>query len=141
MTLPRPARAGTRTSALGQADDIVREARQDPASFGQIAKDQSEDASSAAKGGELGWVAHYQLDAVRDEAVFALTEIDQISDPVVTSNGIYIYKLEDTSPARYLPEAQRSQISNSGYTRWLAEIKDRAGIWVDPQYAPASTTG
>jgi len=131
----------TRTSALGQADDIIRQVREDPDLFGQLAMEQSEDRSSAAKGGELGWIAHYQLDAVRDEAIFALTDINQISDPVVTSNGIYIYKLEDTSPAKYVTETQRSQISNSGYTRWLAEIKDRAGIWVDPQYAPASTTG
>jgi len=131
----------TRTSALGQANDIVQAARQDPGVFGELAMEQSEDTSTAAKGGELGWIAHYQLDAIRDEAIFALTDIGQISDPVVTSNGIYIYKLEDTSPARYVPESQRSQISNSGYTRWLAEIRDRADIWIDPQYASTSTTG
>lgn len=131
----------TRTSALGQADDIIQQARQDPTSFGELAMEQSEDQSSAAKGGELGWIAHYQLDAIRDEAVFALTEIDQISDPVVTTNGIYVYRLEDTSPARFLTESQRSQISNSGFTRWLTEIRDGAGIWVDPQYAPSATTG
>jgi parvulin-like peptidyl-prolyl isomerase len=130
----------TRTSAVAQADEIVQQARQDPATFGDLARDQSEDASSATKGGEQGWIGHYQVDAVRDEAIFSLTTIGQISDPVITSSGIYIYKLEDTSPARYMPEQQRNSIANSGYSRWLAELKDAAGIWIDPEFAPSAAT-
>ena len=130
----------TRTSAIAQADEIVQKARQNPDSFGDLAKDQSEDASSATNGGELGWIGHYQVDAARDQAIFSLTTIGQISDPVITSSGIYIYKLDDSSPARYMPEQQRNSIANSGYSRWLAELKNAAGIWIDPEFAPSAAT-
>jgi len=130
----------TRTSAIAQADEIVQQARQNPDSFGDLAKDQSEDASSATKGGELGWVGRYQVDTVRDQAIFSLDTIGQISDPVITSSGIYIYKLEDSSRARYMPEQQRNSIANGGYSRWLAELKNAAGIWIDPEFAPSAAT-
>ena len=58
--------------------------RDDPDSFGEVALAESEDVTSARKNGELGWVIHYQFDAVRDRAIFDLTEVGEISDPVVT---------------------------------------------------------
>ncbi len=131
----------TRTSARDEAIQIVGEARADPASFGDLALKESEDTTTAANGGELGWVAPYQVDAVNEQAIFALNDVNQISDPVVTSTGYYIYKLEDTSAYRYLPDSQRSQVTSSGYTRWLTALKDQAGIWVDPAYAAPASTG
>ena len=131
----------TRTSALDQADQIVQQARAEPSLFAQLAKDQSEDTSSASKGGDLGWIAPYQLDVVREEAVFGLTQVGQISDPVVTANGIYIYKLEASSPFHYFTDQQRSSIANSGYSRWLTTLENQAGIWVDPEFAPSTSTG
>ena len=37
----------------------------------------------AADGGELGWVARYQLSRVAEDAIFALDEVGEISEPVV----------------------------------------------------------
>ena len=84
-----------RTNALELADRLVAQVKEDPDSFAEVAEAESEDVSSAPDGGELGWVIPYQNDAARDEAIFGLTEPGEISDPVVTGSGIYIYKLLD----------------------------------------------
>lgn len=130
-----------RVTAGELAARLVSDLREDPDSFADLALVYSEDAATAPQGGELGWVVHYQFDATRDTAIFDLTEPDQISDPVVSEGTIYIYKLLDSSPARFVPESQRTQISESGFRRWLEELKDRSGIWIDPELAPASAVG
>jgi parvulin-like peptidyl-prolyl isomerase len=130
-----------RVTAGELAARLVSDLRDDPGSFADLALVYSEDATTAQDGGELGWVVHYQFDATRDTAIFDLTEPDQISDPVVSDGTIYIYKLLDSSEGRFVPESQRSQIGESGFRRWLEELKDRAGIWIDPELAPASAVG
>lgn len=129
-----------RTSAAALAQRLVSKLREDPGSFASVASLMSEDTATAQKGGDLGWVIHYQFDAARDTAIFDLTTADQITEPVTSSGSIYIYKLLDSSDARLVPEAQRSQVGASGFSTWLQELKDRAGIWTDPQLAPATAT-
>ncbi|HEX9635486.1 MAG TPA: peptidylprolyl isomerase [Candidatus Limnocylindria bacterium] len=130
-----------RVTAGELAERLAADLREDPGSFADVALVYSEDATTAQQGGELGWVVHYQFEAIRDTAIFDLTEPDQISDPVVSGNNIYIYKLLDSSPSRFVPQSQREQIGESGFSRWLEELKDRAGIWTDPELAPASAVG
>ena len=130
-----------RISAPALVARLAANLRDDPDSFARVARDESEDTVTAPKGGELGWVIRYQFDADRDKAIFDLTEPGQISEPITTSGQTYIYKLLDTSPARYVPESQRASIGDAGFSRWLAEVKDRAGIWLDPQLSPASAVG
>jgi parvulin-like peptidyl-prolyl isomerase len=127
-----------RTSAQELADRLVQQVRDDPDSFAEVAEGESEDVSSAQNGGELGWIIPYQLDAVRDEAVFGMTEPDEISDPVVTDAGIYIYKLIDSADLRFVPESQRDQVGSSGFSRWLGEMRDQAGVWVDAEFNATS---
>ncbi len=129
-----------RNSAMEQAEQIVARLRDDPDAFADVARTSSEDVTSAEEGGDLGWILHYQYDAVRDRAVFDLDQPGEISDPVVTDAGIYIYQLLDTSEARYVPLRQREQVGNSGFGRWLQELKDQAGIWIDPEFAPSTAT-
>jgi peptidyl-prolyl cis-trans isomerase SurA len=129
-----------RASALEQANRIVDQTRRDPDSFGQVAHEQSEDPTTAQKDGEVGWVTRYQYEAERQDAIFGLAEPGQISDPLVTDNGIYIFKLLDTAEARYTPQGKRDQVASSGFNRWLVELKDSADIWIDPEFAPTTTT-
>ncbi|HEX6473620.1 MAG TPA: peptidylprolyl isomerase [Candidatus Limnocylindria bacterium] len=127
-----------RTSAQELADRLVQQLRDDPDSFAEVAETESEDVSSAQDGGDLGWIIPYQLDADRDEAVFGMTEPDEISDPVVTGAGIYIYKLIDSAELRFVPESQRNQVGSSGFSRWLGEMRDQAGVWVDAEFNATS---
>jgi parvulin-like peptidyl-prolyl isomerase len=130
-----------RISAAELAQRLVSDLREDPGTFADVARVMSEDAGSAEKGGELGWVIHYQFDATRDTAIFDLSEPGQISEPVLSGTSIYIYKLLDSSDARFVPEQLRGQVGDSGFDGWLAELRDRAGIWIDPELAPATTVG
>jgi parvulin-like peptidyl-prolyl isomerase len=129
-----------RVNAADQAQELVTKLRKDPDSFAQTALDQSEDAATAAKGGEVGWVAHYELPAERDAAVFKLTKESPISDPVVTSTGTYIYKLLDSSESMTIPDSRLEQIKQSGFEAWFEEQKAKAQIWVDTEFQAASGT-
>ena len=119
--------------------ELATQVQQDPDSFADVAEAESEDVSSARDGGDLGWIIPYQYDAARDEAIFGMTEPGEISDPVVTGSGIYIYKLLDSADQRYVPQDQRDQVGTSGFNRWLDEMRNQAGVWVDSEFNAPST--
>lgn len=121
----------SRISAEDQASQLVADLREDPDSFAEVATAQSEDATTARNGGVLGWVARYETAPEREAAIFALEEPGDISDPVSSGNGFYIFKLLNSSEARFVPESRRDTIRNIGFDRWVAEQKEGASIWVD----------
>jgi parvulin-like peptidyl-prolyl isomerase len=130
-----------RITAAVQADQMVTALRAHPDQFAQTAKDQSEDATSAAKGGDLGWVIPYQFEKERMDAIFKLTKPDEISDPITTASGIYIFKLLATSELRWVPTEQLASVRQTGFNRWLTEVRDRAATWTDPQFVAAPSSG
>jgi parvulin-like peptidyl-prolyl isomerase len=132
---------GRRESPTEQADALVEQLREDPDSFAELARLQSEDYETGREGGELGWVARYQLGVTQEEAIFALDEVGEISDPIdLGSDGIVIYRLLDTSDSREIEEERLDEIRSSGFDRWLTdEVEGQVTVWVDPQYAPAAT--
>jgi parvulin-like peptidyl-prolyl isomerase len=130
-----------RITAAVQADQMVTTLRAQPDQFAKMAKDQSEDATSAAKGGDLGWVIPYQFEKARMDAIFKLTKPDEISDPITTASGIYIFKLLATSELRWVPTEQLASVRQTGFDRWLGEVRDRAATWTDPQFVAAPSTG
>jgi parvulin-like peptidyl-prolyl isomerase len=129
-----------RATALDFAERLASQVKDDPDSFADVAIEHSDDSTTSASGGDLGWVVHYQLDAARDQAIFDLTEPGQISEPVVTPSAIYIFKLDDTSESRFVSAKQRTSVSNTGFARWLDELKSRAGVWLDAEFAPSTAT-
>jgi parvulin-like peptidyl-prolyl isomerase len=133
---------GRRDSPAEQAEALVEELRDDPDSFTEVATLQSEEYESAREGGELGWVARYQLGAADEEAIFALDEVGEISDPIdLGADGLAIYKLLDTSDSREIEDERLDEIRSSGFDRWLTdEVEAQVTVWVDPQYAPAEPT-
>jgi parvulin-like peptidyl-prolyl isomerase len=130
---------GSRTTAGDQADQLVTTLREHPDQFAQLAKEQSEDASTASKGGDLGWVIPYQFEKERMDAIFKLTKADEISDPVETDTGYYIFKLVGPAELRWVPTDQLSTVRQGGFNRWLTEIRDAARTWTDPDFTAAPT--
>ncbi len=128
-----------RTTAAEFADRLVEEARADPESFGDIAKANSEDTGSASDGGYVGWVARYEGSQEREDAVFGLDGYLAVSDPVVQGTNIYILQLLDWAERRALEENRLNTIRNTGFSRWLDQIKADSVIWVDPAFV--GTTG
>ena len=77
-----------------KAQDVLNQIR-GGADFAEMAKKDSED-STAANGGELGWLVRGQADF--ENAAFSL-QPGQVSDVVRTDSGIHIIKVEDKQTA------------------------------------------
>jgi parvulin-like peptidyl-prolyl isomerase len=133
-------KTGERLSPQAQAADLVEELRADPDSFAEVATRVSEEYATAEEGGELGWVAPYQLDEPLEEVVFGLTEVDEISEPHDGgTEGITIYQLLEMSESREIEEDRLEEIRSSGFDRWLEqEVRAPVETWVDPQYASSA---
>lgn len=129
---------GERESAAQQAQDVAAQVAADPDSFGEVAREVSEHPESAAEEGELGWVAPYELATQLEDAVFALEEIDAVSDVIdVPGDGHYIIKLLEISESREVEPARLSTMRTQGFDRWLAELRAELAVWVDPEFAAA----
>lgn len=76
--------------ALQKAQEIYRKLK-DGADFTALAKAESQDPGSAAKGGDLGLVAQGTMVPEFDEALFSMG-YDEISEPVKTQFGYHIIK-------------------------------------------------
>ena len=136
-------KTGERESPAAEAADLHEQLEADPESFADVATMLSEDPTTAREGGELGWVARYQLDRLHEDAVFALSDVGEIS-PVIDAagEGLTIYKLLETSESEPIEADRLDEIGASGFQRWLDE-EVRAGVesWLDPQYATSETAG
>jgi parvulin-like peptidyl-prolyl isomerase len=130
-----------RVSAVELANRLAGQLEDDPDAFVQLAREYSEDPVTARDGGDLGWVVPYQYEEARQDAIFALTEPGEVSEPIVTADGIFIYQLIESAEVRFVPREQREQVTGSGFSRWLNELEDQAGVWLDPALAPATTSG
>ncbi len=82
----------TDQEALAKAQDI-RKKLAGGADFATLAKAESDDTGSAAKGGSLGKFSHGQMVGPFDQAAFSLP-VGQISEPVKTQFGYHIIKVE-----------------------------------------------
>lgn len=97
--------------------------------FSTVAKEQS-NASDAANGGDMGWIAQYQIDPTLEKAIFA-TSVGQTSTVVTTSAGLYLFKVIDVQ-ARKPDSTQITALKSTGWTNWYADQKAKASIQQDP---------
>ncbi|MDQ3691618.1 MAG: peptidylprolyl isomerase [Chloroflexota bacterium] len=133
-------KTGERTSPQAQAAELVEELQADPDTFAEVATRVSEDYATAEDGGELGWVAPYQLREPLEDVLFDLAEVEEISDPYdAGAEGITIYQLLEMSDDRVLDDDQLQEIRSSGFERWLEqEVRAPVDTWVDPQFASST---
>ena len=92
VRIPPGADAKQKSDAQARANRILAEARAGK-DFAQLAKQESED-STAAKGGDIGWVTQAQLPSPLDKNVFSLAK-GEISNPIESPAGFHIVKVED----------------------------------------------
>jgi peptidyl-prolyl cis-trans isomerase D len=92
IRVPAGADAKQKKDAQTRANRILTEARGGK-DFAVLAKRESED-SSAAKGGDVGWITQAQLPPPLNKAVFDLAK-GEISKVIETPTGLYIVKVED----------------------------------------------
>jgi peptidyl-prolyl cis-trans isomerase D len=86
------ASAQEKQAARARAGQMLQQARQNPASFAELARKNSQDPGSAAQGGDLGWFPRGAMPKPFDDAVFQM-KAGEIAGPVESEFGYHIIRL------------------------------------------------
>jgi peptidyl-prolyl cis-trans isomerase D len=98
--------------ARAKAEQVLQQARKNPAKFADLARKYSQDPGSAANGGDLGYFGRGGMVKPFDDAVFSM-KAGEISGLVKSDFGFHIIKLLTIKPARVLSfEEARQGILN-----------------------------
>ncbi|HEX5386137.1 MAG TPA: peptidylprolyl isomerase [Gemmatimonadales bacterium] len=92
LAIPRLPDASDTAAARARAEELRKEI-QGGAPFADVAKRESADSASAAKGGELGEWTRGRFDPKFDSVAFSLP-IGALSEPVLTRFGLHIIQIE-----------------------------------------------
>jgi parvulin-like peptidyl-prolyl isomerase len=108
VALAKEADKPAEEAARRKLDDITRKLKLPGADFAALARSMSDDAPTAERDGEIGWVAEPDL---RGEIRGQVTGLPKggITDPIRLDDGWHVMKLEETE---------------ASHTRPLAEVKD-----------------
>lgn len=100
-------------AAKAKAEELLRQVRQNPAKFGELAKQNSQDPGSAMNGGDLGYFGRGMMVKPFEDAAFALKKSGEISGLVKSDFGYHIIKLLAIKPSRILPfDEAREDVAN-----------------------------
>jgi parvulin-like peptidyl-prolyl isomerase len=124
----------TEEEALAKAQDI-RKQLSGGADFATVAKAESDDTGSAAKGGSLGKFTRGQMVAPFDQAAFSLP-VGQLSDPVKTQFGYHIIKV-DSRTNKTLEEAKaeiEKQMKPKVVQETVDKIKQQTPVTLNDSY-------
>jgi parvulin-like peptidyl-prolyl isomerase len=123
-----------RPAPADRATAIQKQAATAGADFAALATANS-DATDAAQGGDMGWIARDQLTAEQENAIFT-APVGSVSAVITLSDGLYIYKV--SQEATRLPDAsQITTLQSSAFTNWYAIQKAKATI-TGPDITPSS---
>ena len=119
--------------------ELQQQARGGKADFAELARRNSDEKASAAKGGDLDWVSEDRLLPQVREPVAGL-EKGGVSDLVRAADGWHLIKLLDTRPASVAPlsevreqlvAALRQQRANENANAFVAEFLRKSPVQVD----------
>ena len=108
-----------------RANGLAVQASAAGADFAALARQYS-DGPEASKGGDLGWVAHYQIDPTIEAAIFA-APVGKVSAMLKAKDGFYLFFVR-TEQMRVPDGAQLDTIKSSAFTYWYAAQKAKAVI-------------
>lgn len=124
----------TEPEALAKAQDL-RGKIVAGADFAALAKAESDDAGSAAKGGDLGTFRHKQMVAPFDEAAFKVP-IGEVSEPVRTQFGYHLIKISSRTSKTFddaKPEIEK-QLKPKLAKEAMEKIKAQSPVTLNDQY-------
>jgi len=94
INAPKQAADADRQKARLKAEELLKAARANPAGFADLARNNSQDQGSAAKGGDLDFFARGAMVKPFEDAAFAMQK-GAISDVVESDFGFHIIQLTD----------------------------------------------
>ena len=100
--LPMQASEADKKAAQEKAESVLKEVKQAPAKFAELAKKNSADPVSAARGGDLGFFGREQMVKPFADAAFALKP-GEISGLVQSDYGFHIIKLLEVKATSIKP--------------------------------------
>jgi len=133
-------------AAQDKANDIkARLARGED--FATVAKAESQDAQSAAKGGELGCDITQETGFVPEFLLAVFSQpVGQVGDPVKTQFGFHLIKVTSKTVPPYaeVKDAARQKLATGGQEKlltWLQETVSKAKIDINPKYGTFDKEG
>lgn len=112
INAPKEASVVERQQAKAKAEELLKAVRAAPASFADLAKKNSQDTGSAAKGGDLDFFTRGSMVKPFEDAVFAMKKGD-ISEIIESDFGYHIIQLTDIkTPKQRSFEELRSGIES-----------------------------
>ena len=114
---------------------LLRQRIENGADFAELARANSMDPGSRARGGELGWVSRRDVDPAIQQVLGSL-EVGEVSRPVESPFGYHILLLEETRKVEIGTDADRETVReqifarkvDELYERWVRELMDQAFI-------------
>lgn len=98
ISVPANAPQSEQDAAKLKAEQLLQEIKKNPSDFANLAKQNSQDPGSAAKGGDLGFFAKGMMVKPFEDAVFSL-KVDELSGVVKSDFGYHIIKLTNIKPS------------------------------------------
>lgn len=128
------------TSARAQAEQL-RERIEQGESFAELAREHSDDFASAEQGGDLGWIEPDDMVEPFEDALYALEEPGDVSEPVQTRFGWHLIRLEEIRPPEGMSfQEARSEILDDYLQRQREDLYfELSERMVDLVYADDST--
>jgi peptidyl-prolyl cis-trans isomerase D len=102
ITVNAAAPQAEQDAAKAKAEQLLQQAKKNPAGFDELARKNSQDPGSAANGGDLGFFGRGMMVKPFDDAAFAL-KAGEISGLVKSDFGYHIIKLIAVKPSRAMP--------------------------------------
>lgn len=114
--------------AKAKADGLLKEVQKNPAAFAELAKKNSDDPGSAAKGGDLGFFGRGMMVKAFEETAFNMKD-GEISGVVESDFGFHIIKVTGIHAAKEKPFAEvrgeiESELKLAGASRKFAEAAE-----------------
>jgi peptidyl-prolyl cis-trans isomerase SurA len=136
-----PARNGkplSQRDALKKAQSIAQQAKSG-ADFGKLAREYSDDAASADKGGVLGPFSPGMLPPEIESHVTAL-QPGQVSDPVPSRFGVHVFKVgaHTSQPLEQLRPSISRRVQQQATLARVEEMRKTAKVDFDPKFFPES---
>jgi len=135
-----PEQAGDSDSARVRAEEL-KERIEAGESFAELAAEHSSDPVSAKQGGDLGWIEPEDMVEAFEDALYALDEPGDVSEPVQTQFGWHLIRLDEIRPPEGMSfEEARQEILDDQLQREREELYiEMSERMVDLVYADDSS--